>query len=87
MSCLRLRCGGEFGECQWSSSFSIGVNITNGQAHDLVLYALNSDENRRSKQTLITSALNGAVLDTQTVSSFSKSFVRGVASLGGGRPR
>ena len=54
------------------SSFTVNVNLTDGQAHDITLYALDWDgTNTRSEQIQITSAATGAVLDTEEVSSFS----------------
>jgi NPCBM/NEW2 domain len=54
------------------SSFTINVNLTDGQAHNITLYALDWDENNtRNEQIQITSAATGAVLDTEKVSSFS----------------
>jgi len=54
-----------------STSFSVAVNLTDGQAHNLTLYAVDWDNAGRSEQIQITDAATGAVLDTQTVSSFS----------------
>jgi hypothetical protein len=54
-----------------SSSFSINVSFTDGQTHDLALYALDFDNHNRSEQIQILSAATGAVLDTESVSSFS----------------
>ena len=53
-----------------SSSFKVDVNLTDGQAHDLELYFLDWDKGGRSEQVQISSAATGAVLDTETVSSF-----------------
>ena len=47
------------------------MDLTDGQAHDVTLYALDWDNRARSEQIQITSALTGTVLDTETVSNFS----------------
>ena len=54
-----------------STSFSINVDLTDGQAHDVTLYALDWDNRARSEQIQITSAITGTVLDTETLSNFS----------------
>jgi hypothetical protein len=54
------------------SSFTINVNITDGQTHQLALYLLDWDKARRNEQVQITDAVTGTVLDTQSVSQFSK---------------
>ena len=46
------------------------VDLTDGQQHDLELYFLDWDKQGRSEQVQITNAATGAVLSTQTVSSF-----------------
>ena len=53
-----------------TNSFSIDVNITDGNLHDLELYFLDVNSTARSEQVQITSATTGMVLDTETVSSF-----------------
>ena len=63
---------GRIAACWYSgTSFSIDVNLTDGQTHDLALYALDWANTGRSEQIQITSAATGAVLDTETLSSFS----------------
>jgi hypothetical protein len=52
------------------TSFSVAVNLTDGQVHDLELYFLDWDKMGRSEQVQITSASTGAVLSTQSISSF-----------------
>jgi hypothetical protein len=55
-----------------STSFTVDVNLTDGQPHDLALYALDWDGNNgRSEKMAISDANTGAVLDTETVSKFS----------------
>ena len=53
-----------------STSFSVNVNLTDGQAHNIALYAVDWDNHGRSEQIQITNASTGAVLDTETLSSF-----------------
>src|SRR5262249_15753181 len=52
------------------TSFSVNVNINDGQAHDLPLYFVDWDSPSRSEQVQISDAASGTVLDTETVSSF-----------------
>jgi hypothetical protein len=62
---------GRIAACWYAStSFTVDVNITDGQTHDLALYFLDWDSTARAEQVTITSAVTGAVLNTQTVSSF-----------------
>ena len=53
-----------------ATSFAITVDLTDGQAHDLALYAVDWTDAGRSEQIQITNASTGAVLDTETISSF-----------------
>jgi hypothetical protein len=58
--------------CWYSkTSFTVGVNLTGGQTHDLALYFLDWDNRGRSEQVQLNDAATGAWLDTETVSSFS----------------
>jgi PKD repeat protein len=52
------------------TSFSIDVNLTDGQVHPVTLYALDWDSNSRSEKIQVMNAATGAVLSTQTISSF-----------------
>ncbi len=52
-------------------SFTINLNLTDGQAHDIALYAVDWDSKGRSEQIQISSAATNAILDTETISSFS----------------
>ena len=54
-----------------ATSFTIAVNFNDGKAHNIALYALDWDKQGRSEQIQITSAASGAILDTETISSFS----------------
>ena len=51
----------------WDSntSFTVNVNLTDGQPHDVTLYILDWADIGRSEQIQITSAATGAVLDTR----------------------
>ena len=49
-----------------STSFSINVNFTDGQAHDLALYALDFDNKNRSEQIQITNAASSTAHATCT---------------------
>jgi hypothetical protein len=53
------------------TSFTVDVNLTDGRQHDLELYFLDWDNLGRSEQVQISDAISGAVLSTQSVSSFS----------------
>ena len=54
-----------------STSFTVDVNLADGQAHDLELYFDDWDNSGRSEQVQISDAGTGTVLDTETISSFS----------------
>ena len=53
-----------------STSFTVDVDFTDGKTHDLELYFVDWDSTARSEQVQISNASTGAVLDTETVSSF-----------------
>src|SRR5205823_5965427 len=55
----------------WDSSthFTVDVSLTDGQEHDLALYALDWDNQGRSELIQISDAATGAIRDTQTISS------------------
>src|SRR5262249_6164317 len=54
-----------------NSSFTVNVNITDGQTHQLALYLLDWDQNgARSERVDILDAATGSVLSTQSVSGF-----------------
>ena len=52
------------------TSFTVDVDLTDGQAHNLELYLLDYDTTSRSEQIVFTDANTHAVLSTQSVSSF-----------------
>ena len=51
-------------------SFTVDVDLTDGQSHNIELYLLDYDTTSRSEQIVLTDANTHAVLSTQTVSSF-----------------
>ncbi len=53
-----------------STGFTINLDLTDGQVHDLELYAVDWDNQGRSEQVQILNAATGAVLSTETLSSF-----------------
>ena len=53
-----------------STSFTVDVNLTDGNSHTIALYAADWDNHGRKEQIQITNASTGAVLDTETLSSF-----------------
>src|SRR5271157_4151560 len=62
---------GRMAACWYSaSSFTVDVNLTDGQKHDLELYFLDWDTTARSETVQISNASTGAVLNTKTVTSF-----------------
>jgi PKD repeat protein/methionine-rich copper-binding protein CopC len=57
--------------CWYSyTSFTIGVNLTDGQMHPVSLYAVDWDWTSRSEQIQALNGSTGAVLDTRTISGF-----------------
>jgi hypothetical protein len=57
--------------CWYSSSgFTIAVGLSDGQVHDLALYAVDWWGQGRSEQIQLINAATGGVLDTETISSF-----------------
>ena len=62
---------GRIAACWYSpSSFTVDVNLTDGQTHELELYFLDWDSTARSETVQFSNASTGAVLNTETVSSF-----------------
>ena len=63
--------GGRIAACWYqATSFTVTVNLTDGQVHDLELYMVDWDNRHRAEQVQISSATTGAVLSTQSISSF-----------------
>jgi hypothetical protein len=54
----------------WGSSFTVDVNLNDGQAHQMELYFLDWDTTNRAETVQVSDAATGAVLSTQSVSSF-----------------
>jgi hypothetical protein len=52
------------------TTFSIAVNVSDGQPHRLALYMLDWDRQNRKQRIDIVDATTGAVLDTRTVTAF-----------------
>jgi hypothetical protein len=57
---------------EFGQSFTVDVNLTDGEKHVLALYFLDWDNLGRAEQVQLTNATTGAVLDTETVSSFAQ---------------
>ena len=53
-----------------TTSFTVDVNTTDGNTHNLELYFVDWDNTGRSETVKISNPSNGTVLSTQTVSSF-----------------
>ncbi len=53
-------------------SFDIDVNFTDNQTHQMALYALDYDSKSRAQSIVLTDAATGAVLDTQSMTSFTQ---------------
>jgi hypothetical protein len=53
------------------SSFTINVNLTDGNTHQVEVYALDWDDLGRAETITLTDANSGAVLDTRKISGFS----------------
>ena len=53
-----------------ATSFTVDVNLADGQTHDLELYFHDWDNKGRGEQVQISDAATGTVLDTETISSF-----------------
>src|SRR5262249_54567732 len=52
------------------TSFSLDVNVTDGQAHELSLYFLDWDRANRNETVSLVDADTGAVLDSRAVTAF-----------------
>ncbi len=61
---------GRIAACWYSgTSFTVNVNLTDGQAHDIAIYAFDWPDYGRSERIQVLS-VTGAVLDTETISNF-----------------
>jgi glucose/arabinose dehydrogenase len=56
--------------CWYSSGFTVDINLTDGQAHTVSLYAVDWDTTARSERVDVVDPSTGAVLDSRTISSF-----------------
>jgi hypothetical protein len=57
--------------CDYSTtSFSLDVNLTDGQTHQIALYMVDYDNTNRAQTVQIADAGTNGVLDTETVSNF-----------------
>ena len=65
-----------------ATSFTVDVNLADGQTHDLELYFDDWDNKGRAEQVQISDAGTGTVLDTETISSFTIGRVPGLEGLG-----
>ena len=67
----KLNLSNRIAACWYSdSSFSIDVSFTDGQTHQLALYALDWDSTTRGQRIDIVDATTNAVLDSRSLSSF-----------------
>lgn len=53
-----------------ANSFTLDLNLTDGQSHQVALYMLNFDGLNRAQTVQVTDASTGAVLDMRSVTSF-----------------
>ena len=53
-----------------ATSFTVDLNFTDGQAHQVALYLLDWDRQGRSERVDVLDPSSGAVLDSRTVSGF-----------------
>jgi Abnormal spindle-like microcephaly-assoc'd, ASPM-SPD-2-Hydin len=52
------------------STFTLDVNLTDGQSHQMALYAVDWDQRSRSEAIQLVDANSGSLLDTRSVSAF-----------------
>ena len=63
--------GDRIAACWYSStSFTIAVDLTDGQPHQMGLYLLDWDQASRMENVTVLDAATGAVLDTRSISNF-----------------
>src|SRR5665213_2951597 len=58
--------------CWYGASFTIDVNLTDGNIHQIALYALDWDSNARAETIQITDVTSGALLSSEKIASFNK---------------
>ncbi len=56
--------------CWDGAQFSVDINLTDGLAHKVSIYALDWDTNARSERVDVVDASTGTILDSRTLSSF-----------------
>src|SRR5204862_7141110 len=62
---------GRIAACWYAdASFTVDVNLSDGQRHGLELYFLDWDSTSRAEQVQVSDAATGAVLSTQSIASF-----------------
>ena len=61
---------GRIASSWFGSQFTIDLNLVDGEAHKVSLYALDWDKNNRSERIDVIDANTGTLLDSQTISSF-----------------
>jgi hypothetical protein len=61
---------GRLAACWFANSFTVDVNLTDNNAHQVALYFVDWDSLGRSNRVDILDASSGTVLDTRTVSNF-----------------
>jgi hypothetical protein len=59
-----------YGPAGVGSSFSLDVNLTDGQTHEVAIYLLDGDSGGRAETVQVSDTQTGSVLDTQSVSTF-----------------
>jgi hypothetical protein len=62
---------GRIASTWYSSGFTININLTDGNAHQVAMYALDWDDQGRAETITLTDANSGALLDTRSISNFS----------------
>ena len=61
---------GRIASTWYSSGFTIDINLTDGNTHQVALYAVDWDNLGRAESIRLTDAASGTVLDSRSISSF-----------------
>ena len=61
---------GRIASTWYGSSFSVDINLTDGNTHQVGLYAVDWDNQGRAETISVTDATSGAVLDSRSISGF-----------------
>jgi hypothetical protein len=61
---------GRIASVWYGSEFTVDINLTDGRTHQVALYAVDWDTTTRGETIQIADASSGAILDTETLSSF-----------------